>query len=129
MIAVTQNSNIPFITTDQMREVDRAMMEDYGIDLAKMMENAGRELAHLARSRFLGGNPKGKRVAVLAGTEGSGGGGLMCARRLNNWGANVTVWLSSPTERLTEVPRHQLSILERMGVPINSPSEGGILHS
>ena len=121
MIAVTQNSNIPFITTDQMHEVDRAMMEDYGIDLAKMMENAGRELAHLARSRFLGGNPKGKRVAVLAGTEGSGGGGLMCARRLNNWGANVTVWLSSPTERLTEVPRHQLSILERMGGPINSP--------
>ena len=105
------------------------MMEDYGIDLAKMMENAGRELAHLARSRFLGGNPKRKRVAVLAGTEGNGGGGLVCARRLNNWGANVTVWLSSPTERLTEVPRHQLSTLERMGVPINSPSEGGILHS
>ena len=129
MHAVTQNSNIPFITTDQMREVDRAMMEDYGIDLAKMMENAGRELTHLARSRFLGGNPKRKRVAVLAGTEGNGGGGLVCARRHNNWGANVTVWLSSPTERLTEVPRHQLSILERMGVPINSPSEGGILHS
>ena len=129
MHAVTQNANIPFITTDQMREVDRAMMEDYGIDLAKMMENAGRELAHLARSRFLGGNPKRKRVAVLAGTEGNGGGGLVCARRLNNWGANVTVRLSSPTERLTEVPRHQLSILERMGVPINSPSEGGILHS
>ena len=79
MLAVTQNSNILFITTDQMREVDRAMMEDYGIDLAKMMENTGRELAHLARSRFLGGNPKRKRVAVLAGTEGSGGGGLMCA--------------------------------------------------
>ena len=129
MIAVTQNSNIPFITTDQMREVDRAMMEDYGIALAKMMENAGRELAHLARSRFLGGNPKRKRAAVLAGTEGNGGGGLVSARRLNNWGANVTVRLSSPTERLTEVPRHQLSILERMGVPISAPSEGGILHS
>ena len=115
MIAVTQNSNIPFITTDQMREVDRAMMEDSGIDLAKMMENAGRELAHLARSRFLGGNPKGKRVAVLAGTGGNGGGGLVCARGLNNWAANVTVWLSSIAERLTEVPRHQLSILERRG--------------
>ena len=48
----------------------------------------------------------------------------MCARGLNNWGANVTVWLSSIAERLTEVPRHQLSILERRGVPINSPSEG-----
>lgn len=39
----------------------------------------------------------------------------MCARGLNNWGANVTVWLSSIAERLTEVPRHQLSILERRG--------------
>ncbi len=123
MIAVTQNSNIPSITTDQRREVDRAMMEGHGIALAKMMENAGRELAHLARSRCRGGNHKGKRVAVLAGTEGSGGGGLMCAGRLNNWGANVTVWLSSPTERLTYVPRHQLSSLDRQGVPIYRPAE------
>ena len=34
--------NIPFVTTDQMREVDRAMVEDYGISLLQMMENAGR---------------------------------------------------------------------------------------
>ena len=61
MLAVTQNSNILFITTDQMREVDRAMKEDYEIDLAKMIENASRELTHLARSRFLRGNRKGKR--------------------------------------------------------------------
>ena len=61
MLAVTQNSNILFITTDQMREVDRAMKEDYEIDLAKMIENASRELTHLARSRFLRGNPNGKR--------------------------------------------------------------------
>ena len=61
MLAVTQNSNILFITTDQMREVDRAMKEDYEIDLAKMIENASRELAHLAISRFLGGNRKEKR--------------------------------------------------------------------
>ncbi len=31
---------VPFITTDQMREVDRAMIEDYGISLVQMMENA-----------------------------------------------------------------------------------------
>ena len=61
MLAVTQNSNILFITTDQIREVDLAMKEDYEIDLAKMIENASRELAHLARSRFLRGNRKRKR--------------------------------------------------------------------
>ena len=40
--------NIHFLTTGQMREVDRAMIEDYEILLIQMMENAGRNLAHLA---------------------------------------------------------------------------------
>jgi NAD(P)H-hydrate epimerase len=77
---------VPFITTDQMREVDRAMIEDYGISLIQMMENAGRNLAHLARRRFLGDDPRGRRVVVLAGTGGNGGGGLVCARNLRNGG-------------------------------------------
>ena len=64
--------NIPFITTDQMREVDRAMIEDYGISLVQMMENAGRNLAQLARSRFLRGDPTGRRILVLAGKGGNG---------------------------------------------------------
>ncbi len=51
--------NIPAITADQMREVDRLMIEDYGIQLIQMMENAGRNLAALARHRFLEGNPVG----------------------------------------------------------------------
>ena len=69
---------VPFITTDQMREVDRLMVEVYGIHLIQMMENAGRNLAHLARTRFLDGEPKDKQVLVLAGTGGNGGGGLVC---------------------------------------------------
>lgn len=77
---------IPFLTTDQMREVDRAMIEDYGIQLIQMMENAGRNLAELARRRFLNSRPSGQKVIVLAGTGGNGGGGLVCARRLHNWG-------------------------------------------
>ncbi|MCK7481076.1 MAG: hypothetical protein M0C28_30645 [Candidatus Moduliflexus flocculans] len=44
---------IPYLDTQQMIEVDRAMMEDYSIELDQMMENAGRNLAHLARVRFL----------------------------------------------------------------------------
>ena len=38
----------PYLTTDQMREVDRAMIEGFKIDLVQMMENAGRDLADLA---------------------------------------------------------------------------------
>lgn len=99
-----------------MREVDRAMIEDYKISLLQMMENAGRCLADLARSRFLGGDPRGQRVLVLAGSGGNGGGGLVCARRLHNWGASVRVLITADSQRLGDVPQRQLSILERMGL-------------
>ncbi len=108
--------DLPFISTDQMREVDRAMIEDYGILLIQMMENAGRCLADLARKRFLGGNPRGRRILVLVGKGGNGGGGLVAARRLHNWGARVQVRLSEPDSEFTGVPAHQLAILQKVGV-------------
>src|SRR6516225_4486829 len=112
---------IPGLTTVQMIEVDRAMIEDFRIELIQMMENAGRNLAHLARTRFLGGDPRAKRVIALAGGGGNGGGALVAARRLHNWGAEVTVGLAQSASAMTSVPAHQLDILERMGVPIVAP--------
>ena len=110
--------NLPWLTVDQMREVDRAMMEDYGISLLQMMENAGRSLARLAVTRFLGGDPRGKRVTALCGTGGNGGGGLVGARHLHNRGARVSVVTSRPEEDYRGVPAHQLAILRKLGLPI-----------
>ncbi|MEA3349973.1 MAG: NAD(P)H-hydrate epimerase, partial [Chloroflexota bacterium] len=76
-------NKIPFLSTNQMRAIDDAMIETYNINLIQMMENAGRNLAHLARTRFLNGNPREQDVLVLAGRGGNGGGGLVCARRLH----------------------------------------------
>jgi NAD(P)H-hydrate epimerase len=110
-----------------MIEVDRAMIEDFRIELIQMMENAGRNLAHLARMRFLGGDPRAKRVIALAGSGGNGGGALVAARRLHNWGASVTVGLAQSASSMTAVPAHQLEILERMGVTIvDTRSVGGL---
>ncbi len=64
VIPVMKASDVPHLTTEQMIEVDRAMMDDYRIDLVRMMENAGRSVAHLARSRFLDGDPRGRSVTV-----------------------------------------------------------------
>ena len=114
---------IPFITTEEMREVDRAMEEGYHIKLIQMMENAGLSLARVARRQFLDGDPRDRQVIVLAGTGGNGGGGLVCARRLHNWGASVQVWLTSEGSQLAEVPRHQLSILERMEIAVETAGE------
>lgn len=109
---------VPYLSTEQMIEVDRAMIADFKIELIQMMENAGRNLAHLARTRFLGGNPRGKRVVILAGTGGNGGGALVAARRLHNWGAEVQVYITRPAPNFTPVPAHQLDILRRMQVHI-----------
>ncbi len=106
-----------YITTEEMREVDRAMIEDYGIHLIQMMENAGRNMAELVR-RALGGSVRGRRVVVMAGSGNNGGGGLVAARNLANWGASVEVILARPAERFRDVPAHQLAILRAMEVPI-----------
>jgi NAD(P)H-hydrate epimerase len=109
---------LPYLTTKHMVEVDRAMIEDYHIDLIQMMENAGRNLAHLARERFLDGDPRGKQVMVLAGTGGNGGGALVCARRLCNYGAEVRVFVTKSDADFTPIAARQLTILRRMKVPV-----------
>ncbi len=109
---------IPFLTTDQMREVDRLMIEEYGIELIQMMENAGRNLATAGRDLFLAGDPVGRRVAVLCGTGGNGGGGLVAARRLVGWGAEVTIWLTKEPDEYAGVPAHQLDILQKLDANI-----------
>ncbi len=115
---IYEGDDIPYITTDQMREVDRAMIEDYHIELIQMMENAGCNLAHLARERFFNGNPRAKTVVVLAGTGGNGGGALVCARRLHNYGAIARVYVTRPDAEFAPTPAHQLGILRQMGVTI-----------
>lgn len=110
---------VPFVDTAQMIEVDRLMIEAYHIELIQMMENAGRNLAHIARNRFLEGDPRGRNVAVLAGTGGNGGGALVAARRLHNYGAIVQVFLTRPDAAFTPIPKHQLDILQQMKVAVH----------
>lgn len=109
---------VPFLTTEQMIAVDRAMVEDLHIDLVQMMENAGRNLAHLARVRFLDGTPIGKHVVVLAGSGGNGGGAMVSARRLYSWGAQVHVVLATGSDALAPATARQRDILARMGIPV-----------
>jgi hypothetical protein len=95
---------LPWLTKEQMAEVDRLMVDEARILLLQMMESAGRHLAHLARVRFLGGDPRGRTVVVLAGTGGNGGGALVAARRLGGWGARVKVVVTSDDACFAEVP-------------------------
>ncbi len=72
---------VPSLSTDQMIEVDRLMVEVYGISLEQMMENVGRALAGMARTS-MAGKVAGYRIVVLCGPGNNGGGGIVAARHL-----------------------------------------------
>lgn len=116
---------VPAVTTAQMREVDRIMVEDIGISLLQMMENAGRAFAELTRIHLSGLSRL--RVVVLAGRGGNGGGGMAAARRLAVWGAAVRVVLAHPEAALAEAPAHQLMSLRAIGVAVHRASEAAAL--
>jgi len=101
------------VTTEEMRAVDRVAVEEFGVDLLQMMENAGRTLALAARERRAGGP-----VAIVAGDGGNGGGGLACARHLANHGVPVEIGLDRQPGALTGAAAHQHATLAEMGVPV-----------
>lgn len=111
-IPTISGADVAWVTAAQMAEIDRIMIEDMGITLLQMMENAGRSLADLALELFAP-----KSVSILAGSGGNGGGGLTAARHLHNLGTDVTVSLSS--DRLGAAAGHQVNILRQMGVPFS----------
>jgi NAD(P)H-hydrate epimerase len=55
----------PAVTAAQMREVDRIAVEDFGLGILQMMENAGRSLAENALD-MLGGTGSAERTLTLA---------------------------------------------------------------
>jgi NAD(P)H-hydrate epimerase len=100
------------VRADEMREVDRVAVEDVGLALLQMMENAGRNLAQAVRTTAA------RSVTVLAGNGGNGGGGLACARHLANHDVPVTVVLDREPGALEGAAAHQHATVAEMDVPV-----------
>lgn len=120
-IASISARSVAVVTRDQMREVDRLMIGEYGITLLQMMENAGRNLAELAR-RILGGL-SGRSLCFVAGAGNNGGGALAAARHASNRGAKVSIVLSDEPSRPDTIPGRQLASLKAMGVTPQSAGD------
>ena len=72
--------NVSF--AEDMRRIDGAVEESYGLPAAALMENAGRRTAEEA-AQLIGG-PAGKAVCVFAG-GGNNGGDAFAAARSTMW--------------------------------------------
>ena len=115
---------VPAVTAEQMREVDRIAVQEFGLDILQMMENAGRNLAENVLDMLY--EARGE-VTVLAGAGGNGGGGLCCARHLHNRGFKVWVVLDRDPSMLREAAANQLYILQAAGLQPADPTKASEL--
>ena len=83
---------MPAVTAEHMQEVDRIAVEEFGLGILQMMENAGRNLSGNVIEML--GESRGE-VTVLAGSGGNGGGG---STPCNCW-TNVGSWTIRPRSR------------------------------
>jgi NAD(P)H-hydrate epimerase len=118
-----KEGGLVYLTSEEMAGADRMAIEDYGIDVIVLMENAGVATAQLAR-KMLGGDVRGRNICCLVGRGNNGGDGLVAARHLNNWGADVRVILAGERSDLRDVPAKQIAIVDKMGIPVAGPGEG-----
>ena len=83
------------VTVEQMRDLERRA-EAAGVSTATLMENAG--LAVAQEVWMLLGSLDERRILVLCGPGNNGGDGLVAARHLFEWGAQVAVYMVAPRD-------------------------------
>ena len=78
------------VTAEQMRKID-GDAASIGLPTETLMENAGRAVAE--ETRKLVGSVVGKSILVIVGMGNNGGDGLVAGRYLEDWGAEVSIYL------------------------------------
>ena len=108
------------VTAAQMAAIEQAA-DRSGVTLDTLMENAGLAVAQAARDDL--GGVAGARVVILVGPGNNGADGLVVARHLRRWGAEVACCL------LTRRPEHdpKLDLAREYGVQILSSPDGDTL--
>jgi NAD(P)H-hydrate epimerase len=100
------------ISVDQMYQIEN---NGHAMGFLKkfMMENAGASAVKRLVEKI--GDPKSKNIVIFVGMGNNGGDGLVMARHLAGYGADVTVVLLGPSEKIkTEESNWNWSLLEKM---------------
>ncbi len=103
------------VTKEEMRAIEIETANTYGIDEWLMMEHAAIALYLAVEDEFE--SLVGKKVLVLVGKGNNGGDALASARNFIEAGAEVRVYLVLG-ETSGNLPKRHLSILKKMGVPV-----------
>jgi len=94
------------VTAEQMRELDRLTIEQYGVPSLTLMERAGQGITQAILERFAGNAKKG--VLIVAGKGNNGGDGLVVARLLKKERIPIAVVLLARQDELSADATHNL---------------------
>ena len=101
-----------FFSRDEVREVDRRAIEEWGVPSVVLMENAGRGAADVLTAQ----QPEGL-VLIGCGKGNNGGDGLVVARHLALRGIAVRVLLFASPDALSPDCRVNWQIVEKLALP------------
>ena len=104
------------VTSQQIKNIDRRAIKDFGIPGTVLMENAAAAVMTAMEKYFDG--LEGVKVGILCGKGNNGGDGLALARRLRIGGVPVRVALLASFAAIKGEAKVNLSILRKMDVEI-----------
>ena len=105
------------LSNQEAQAVDRYTMEELGYSGKELMKQAGHYVAMKAKT-LIDHIPNSK-IAIFCGTGNNGGDGFVGATQLQDWGANVHVWIVGREEKIEGDARHYYDQLKQHPVEIN----------
>jgi NAD(P)H-hydrate epimerase len=111
------------LTAEQMRNIDRRATERFGIPSLVLMENAAIAVVDAVFEHY----PETERAAIFCGVGANGGDGLAVARHLENRGVVPVVILVGDRAKFSGDARINLTICERLNVPMLDVVDGDSL--
>src|SRR5262245_32026623 len=113
------------LSRQQVREIDRRAIEEFGVPGIVLMENAGRSAAEFlisllkeTQTSSLSRLSPNLSTLICCGKGNNGGDGFVIARHLNNRGIPVRVLLFAQPADLSGDAAVNFSIIKRSGLPI-----------
>jgi NAD(P)H-hydrate epimerase len=107
-------NTVRILTPEEMSEIDRAAIEDFGIPGLVLMENAAIGVADAIGESF----PGVESVAIICGPGNNGGDGMAVGRHLAVRGYHVRLLLIFGGREPSADAAIQLGICRRQGLPI-----------
>ncbi|MCK6448543.1 MAG: NAD(P)H-hydrate epimerase [Planctomycetes bacterium] len=115
--------DVPALTREEVRELDRLAIEELGLPGVVLMENAGRGAAEALLAEFHARHGRAPQtVSIVCGRGNNGGDGYVVARHLHARGVRVRLASIVPGELLVGDARTMRVVVERIGLAIETLS-------